>query len=421
MWDMEENIKFYDMLFYNMLEPLASDIVKLIKLGIIMYKSDEKKYYPKEFKNTGTSNLYCWTNDFVYDNGQFVVCAYVIIDKLFIDQMEKSYSIDNTFPLIDIFMNHIIEKLCQIIQDDFVQNDVTVSYPGDADLILFQSIVDFFMNNELPDINCINFISSIPYEGNPCRGKILFLEDDEIDNCNLIKFGTSIFFDKDNYRMIRKLLELTNQDDCLLVNILNNEVVGIAYNIFNVEQYNKYLLEILGHMHWVLKYNDMVVLEYKNGYYHIIDKNNNERKYVQQIEKCIKIFSDKKNYQDDLATLINYSKRQKHGTMIIICTDACKEAERLCSKNRGIIVEPFDILKNKNIIESITSIDGALLLDENFLCYAIGVILDGIAVQGDSSRGARYNSALTYVDGIKKNHSVCAIVVSEDCFIDIIC
>ena len=69
-------------------------------------------------------------------------------------------------------------------------------------------------------------------------------------------------------------------------------------------------------------------------------------------------------------------------------------------------------------MKCVTSIDGAVLLDLECTCYGVGVILDGEAKsKGNLSRGARYNSALTFLDG-KKGYM--AVVVSEDRTIDII-
>lgn len=42
-----------------------------------------------------------------------------------------------------------------------------------------------------------------------------------------------------------------------------------------------------------------------------------------------------------------------------------------------------------NMIQQVTAIDGALLIDMKGICYAAGLILDGLATdKGDSARGA---------------------------------
>ena len=65
-------------------------------------------------------------------------------------------------------------------------------------------------------------------------------------------------------------------------------------------------------------------------------------------------------------------------------------------------------------IINVTSIDGAtLLISRKGICYSIGVILDGKATnKGKSERGARYNSAVRYVENNKKK-CVAVIILLE--------
>jgi hypothetical protein len=58
-------------------------------------------------------------------------------------------------------------------------------------------------------------------------------------------------------------------------------------------------------------------------------------------------------------------------------------------------------------------------LDLEGKCHSIGVILDGLASErGDAARGARYNSAIRYVES--SAHACLAVVLSEDGLINII-
>ena len=114
---------------------------------------------------------------------------------------------------------------------------------------------------------------------------------------------------------------------------------------------------------------------------------------------------------------------QKHGTLIVIGnTDVIKsETNRLCDFNRGIKIHKFDLFKNLDIVNNIASIDGAIMMDTNCCCYGIGVILDGEAIiQGNSERGARYNSAINYIENRKKHgQDLVAVIISEDKTLDI--
>lgn len=105
---------------------------------------------------------------------------------------------------------------------------------------------------------------------------------------------------------------------------------------------------------------------------------------------------------------------QKHGTMLVILEDAAKEAERL--QGQSTRIKPVKL--DAEVLRYVTSIDGAVLVDPQGVCHAIGVILDGVATKkGSSSRGARYNSAIRYQ---AQKPSCLAIVISEDGSIDLI-
>ncbi|MBG9455987.1 hypothetical protein ABE61_18565 [Lysinibacillus sphaericus] len=116
-----------------------------------------------------------------------------------------------------------------------------------------------------------------------------------------------------------------------------------------------------------------------------------------------------------------------HGTMIVITYPelAREEVQRL--NKQCIAIESFDLLDDilfddRNILlNQLTKIDGAIYIDIEGRCHSIGVILDGEASEdGDSSRGARYNSALRYRNRNNLKDQCVIIVISEDGMINII-
>ena len=89
--------------------------------------------------------------------------------------------------------------------------------------------------------------------------------------------------------------------------------------------------------------------------------------------------------------LIEAASKQQQGTMVVISTDAEDEANRLAKQSTLIEAIPL----NASLVNAVPGIDGAILLGTDGKCYALGVILDGVAnEQGNPARGARYNSAL---------------------------
>lgn len=107
--------------------------------------------------------------------------------------------------------------------------------------------------------------------------------------------------------------------------------------------------------------------------------------------------------------------RQMHGTMLVVHPDAEAEGERLLPQAHTI--SPTRL--GPRAFTTLTNIDGAVLVSPDGLTHAVGVILDGEATgTGDSSRGARYNSAIRYLAGNGKGSMV--IIVSEDGKIDLL-
>jgi hypothetical protein len=99
---------------------------------------------------------------------------------------------------------------------------------------------------------------------------------------------------------------------------------------------------------------------------------------------------------------------------LVVSEKAQEESVRM--QSQCSVINPIKL--EENLIQDITSIDGAVLLDPKGQCYAIGVILDGLASDdGDPGRGARYNSAIRYIDS--KKDSI-AFVISEDGTIDLV-
>ena len=125
-----------------------------------------------------------------------------------------------------------------------------------------------------------------------------------------------------------------------------------------------------------------------------------------------KLNVDSTGYLWDLA---QKASTQPTGTILVISTGAAQEAQRLTRQCFRVVPR----IMTPSVLKLVTNIDGAVLIEPSGMCHAIGAILDGLATdKGDSSRGARYNSALRYVNSSK--YPVLAVVVSEDGWIDLL-
>lgn len=274
----------------------------------------------------------------------------------------------------------------------------------------------------LPDFNFINKLSALSYENQNCDANIVCIFN-EIDT--VLVFEEKIKLCDNNSRQIRKLLEIAKNDMCLVVKcIWDREVIIPEFEIIGVATHNttksNILFKIKGHLEWELYYTEKPALKYKYGQYLILyDKTFDSQEFKKAAKKILK--TPAKSY-NKLNRIILEALKQKHGTTIILTIDAKKEANRLCYAKRGMKIKELDLTTHLNIINNITSIDGAIIVDENGVCYGIGIILDGDAlVKGTPARGARYNSAFNYI-AVKKylKTNYMAIVISEDKTCDLI-
>jgi hypothetical protein len=331
-----------------------------------------------------------------YDEFGFVhqghdICTYGIIIQS--NQLESSKIVFELLNQISFYCKNVFDNEKFKIEEYMLANIVYVALKKQID-------IDFY-----------NTLASSSYERRVASGGILLISGTQ--QCDLkISFNETYPLEVKNVKQIRKLLEMTT-DRFFLVS-KNGHAIGIGdYGDIsdNVE-----LFTFNGHQRWSYYKNGKELLSYKEGKYNIIfDHHKNF------------IFNFPKNFISDskykyFNSILHEIRQQKHGTTLIISDEAQTEVERLCKFGRGYAIKPVDLKSpdSRALLSSITSIDGAIFLDTNFLCYGVGVILDGIAVStGLSARGARYNSAQCYIDN-KEHQKFTAVVVSEDETIDIL-
>lgn len=257
-------------------------------------------------------------------------------------------------------------------------------------------------------------ISLLKYESSENHGNILFSSPDIVLENKLILAKPIPLKEFSSAKTIRKLLEISSDDVSLLCDGVS--IIGIGKR--NSEQdlpKDSFIVEFKGQGEWDV----------------INNKNNRVMSVSNRVPSMPKIAVKKpefsKRYKEtfhsseyeNVWNFIELAKNQPHGTMVVVTKDAENEAKRL-SKQSFLISKTNNI--PDSIIKGITAIDGAVLLDETGVCHAIGVILDGIANDkiGKISRGARYNSAVRYLNYCKENGIPCLIViVSEDKYINI--
>ncbi|PFV36000.1 hypothetical protein CN954_12125 [Bacillus cereus] len=305
----------------------------------------------------------------------------------------------------------------------------------------------------------LNVISTLNYEGQSISAKLLLIDEKIIEKHVrfVIKFDNVIAYKE--HRKIRKLLEMT--DDSIYLIGDNKHIYGLGnlrdlYNL-KLKSINKVLLiDFLGKfeykvkeikiihnikdgktkmdeiVHWFYKENNL--LSVKHGKMELVENTFSEIRLKKSLQNVFNEYLSKKENKDtvkidnkitNIIEVVKCAYSQKHGTTIVITTPEIAEIEVERLKEQSIKINIIDIKESsyyRQVVEKITNIDGALYMDIDGHVHAIGVILDGYAKigEGDSSRGARYNSALRYKNGDGIEGNCVIVVISEDGMIDII-
>ena len=209
-----------------------------------------------------------------------------------------------------------------------------------------------------------------------------------------------------DYGAVRKLLQLATGDQCLLCDSAEIYGVGAVLDSYDSNDENLFVIRFTKNFMWNLSHakNPMMFMRYGEPYARIASFPSGL--FLRDLPR---IFAGITPVQSErLCALAGAVSAQPHGAMLVVSSSAAAEAERLT--NQATRIRPVPL--TDSMIPRTTSIDGAVLVDLDGVCHAIGVILDGLAHRHCTpSRGARYNSAVRYAYGRKD----CMVVVkSED-------
>ena len=290
-----------------------------------------------------------------------------------------------------------------------------------SELIISTGITEFFYGFYSMDINFIQNLSATTYERSYTNARIYASRTDgrgvrrTRKNGLKVAFADAIDFSIDNLRQIRKLLELSN-DKLALVIGENGKIRGITSEEL---QQNECEIRMGGHLAWTITYDGQKTISYNNGHYHIFVSHTadvNLKNFLSTICEAEQI--------ENLAYVITEASKQVHGTIIVLGNEEeiLKETERITNAKYGIEISAVDLANEKDLIQAMTSIDGALMMDTNCKCSCIGAILDGdFVIKGSMARGSRYNSAHNYVvRRAQMGEKFTAVVISEDGTVDAI-
>lgn len=252
--------------------------------------------------------------------------------------------------------------------------------------------------------NACNVISSLPYEGAQSIGRMLLGRQNHPNIEETLSLSKPVYLSR--YRAVRKLLQIAASGDALLCD--GAKITGFGHVRGNYDQAEADVFEIqfTSHYTWELAHSGHRLMRVAYGNPKLPLFALNKKKLENDLHR---IFKQLNNAQcEALVDLALAACEQKHGALLVISGAAEQEAERLSRQSTQIT----PVKLSPEMITRVTAIDGAVLLNPLGICFAIGVILDGLATpEGDPGRGARYNSSLRYISG---KEQCLAVIVSED-------
>lgn len=256
--------------------------------------------------------------------------------------------------------------------------------------------------------NACNYIASLTYERATSIGEMLIATSGHLNIQTTLTLAKPVSLSE--HRAVRKLLEISSAGDAILTD--GSSVRGFGKFVGNYDQSKADLFKVIfiGHHKWELCHADHKLMRVTFGKPALPLPPLNIHMFTADLERIFKGISA--SAIKNLFELSEEACRQRHGTVLVITPEAAVEAKRLASQATGLVPVSLTL----ELLRSVTAIDGAVMLDTSGVCHAIGVILDGEAVEfGNPARGARFNSSLRYAARMENRKKDClVVVVSED-------
>jgi len=258
-------------------------------------------------------------------------------------------------------------------------------------------------------------LSAARYEGASTQGRMIISPQDHPNVERVVQFDKPVSLT--STKAARKLLEVATAGLCALSGGSKIQGLGRLRGEYDERREDLFFVDFIDHHAWQLSHARHGLMRVQYGRPGLPAQPVAEEKLTSTISRIFKDLEEED--VNKLRALIVAATRQDHGTLLVVSDHAADEAKRLAVQST--LIKQTGL--TEELVQALSAIDGALLLDPRGDCHAIGAILDGLACdKGTSSRGARYNSAIRYVETATRqlSHRCMAVVVSEDGPIDII-
>ncbi|MFT3879672.1 MAG: diadenylate cyclase [Gemmatales bacterium] len=335
-----------------------------------------------------------------------------VFDGLY--KFQKGYGMTSNMQIPKSFLEATIFSLLQSLHETLLVPDPDQINAGAYDDEIMRRAGRMMMRTPFLSINTASgmpdlfetcqLLSALKYEGKDGAGRIIFATRGHES------IETKVAFTKprllQDTRSARKMLEMTSNNLSLLCDTEYVYGLGNVLSNYNPASQKVFEVQFLSQAVWEFKHAGNTMMHVTHGIPQLSGYEFSASGFKATLTQCFPNLGA--TALERLCTITALFTSKKHGCVLAITPQAASETIRL--SNQCIGIEP-QILDN-SLISAITEIDGAVLVDHEARCHAVGVILDGPAHERcNPGRGSRYNSALRYAYGHK---SECVVLVKSD-------
>ncbi|MDP3603009.1 MAG: hypothetical protein Q8R85_17755 [Bosea sp. (in: a-proteobacteria)] len=253
----------------------------------------------------------------------------------------------------------------------------------------------------------VNRLSQHLYEGKSNRGHLVLAPTNDPNVEYVMRLEKSVPLSET--RWARKLLQMAAGDYGLVVG--QGSIAGVG-KVSNVSA-APFCVEFLDHHQWDFRQGEQVLLRCRFGDVRLPQEPIGKERFIDNMRRVFPGIEE--TSIERFRIVLDLLTQLRHGSSLVIAADAAAEAKRLA--RQGTVIEPTPL--TQEVLRRATMIDGSILVDTSGVCHAVGVILDGQAVEDSTpSRGSRYNSAVRYVAAGKPPRMV--FVMSDDRTLDVV-
>ncbi len=262
----------------------------------------------------------------------------------------------------------------------------------------------FSASNLFEDANCL---SQLRYEGETGVGRLVLAAADDPNVEYVLRLASAVPLSES--RWARKLLQMATAETALIVEYGSISGLGKVSDV----SAPPFCVEFQDHHQWDFRRGEQILLRTRFGEARLPQEPIGKERFIDNMRRVFASIDDAAIAR--FRIILDLLAQLRHGSSLVIASDAAAEAQRLIRQGTVIVPTPL----TKELIERATAIDGTILADPQGVCHAIGVILDGQASdESTPSRGARYNSAVRYVSSGSGPRM--AFVISEDRTLDVV-